>query len=479
MAFDKNMILYGPPGTGKTYNSVNYAVAIIEGKSLADVQKESYADIFERYKEYKKQGRIEFTTFHQSYGYEEFIEGIKPVISDDDDNTNVEYEISSGVFKKFCERASVPSNIDVNYNAKVWFVRLKDTTGKSLKEECYSDGCIRFQGSKENPGSWLIEHLNNIHQGDYVVSYLEKSKIVDAIGIISDDEPFYDDSKKDYCWTRKVDWQVTNTPFDLYDINGSTYLPNFQIAELKKTKVTDLVGLLSENALVQTEVYSRPYVFIIDEINRGNISKIFGELITLIENTKRLGQPEEATATLPYSGKAFGVPDNVYILGTMNTADRSIALLDTALRRRFSFVEMMPDAGVLDGIVVDGINIAKMLDIINQRIEVLYDREHTIGHAFFTRLREEPTIENLATIFKKSIIPLLQEYFYEDYQKIQLVLGDNSKDKAFKFVQDANVEAKDLFEGYLDYDLPEKKYIINDDAFLKAESYLKISSTLQ
>ena len=151
------------------------------------------------------------------------------------------------------------------------------------------------------------------------------------------------------------------------------------------------------------------YVFIIDEINRGNISKIFGELITLIEDSKRAGRKEEASAILPYSGKKFSVPQNVYIIGTMNTADRSIALMDTALRRRFSFVEMMPDTGCLENIVVEGINIAKVLDVINKRITYLYDREHTIGHAFFMKLHEEPTMEKLAEIFEKSIIPLLQE----------------------------------------------------------------------
>ena len=475
MAFDKNTILYGPPGTGKTYNSVNYAVAIIEGKSLGDVQKEAYEDVFERYKEYKKQGRIEFTTFHQSYGYEEFIEGIKPVISDDDDNANVEYEISAGIFKKFCERASVPSNVDVNYNAKVWFVRLKDTTGKSLKEECYSEGCIRFQGSKESPDSWLIGHLYNIRQGDYVVSYLEKSKIVDAIGIVSDDEPFYDVSKKDYCWTRKVDWQVTNTPFDLYDINGSTYLPNFEIAELKRTKVVDLIKLLDENSFVQTREYSRPYVFIIDEINRGNISKIFGELITLIEPSKRLGAGEEMTAVLPNSAKPFGVPDNVYIIGTMNTADRSIATIDTALRRRFYFKEMQPDPDVLKGVYVENLCISDLLARINKRITVLYDREHTIGHSYFMPLKAAPTIDTLAKIFENNIIPLLQEYFYEDYEKIRLVLGDNiKKDEETQFIVAKANDYSALF-GDADVGLDDGySYEINTKALNNIKAYCSI-----
>lgn len=176
-------------------------------------------------------------------------------------------------------------------------------------------------------------------------------------------------------------------------------------------------------------------VFIIDEINRGNISKIFGELITLIEPTKRIGASEQLRASLPYSGQKFGVPDNVYIIGTMNTADRSIARIDAALRRRFSFVEMLPESAILKDILVDGIDIAEMLDTLNKRITVLLDREHTIGHSYFLSLKTDPSIERLAAIFENEIIPLLQEYFYDDYEKIQLVLGDNQKpDDSTRFI---------------------------------------------
>ena len=299
--FDRNMILYGPPGTGKTYRSALYAVAIIESKSLDSMEKEDYFEVKKRYDEYMNEERIVFTTFHQSYGYEEFIEGIRPVIKVDADSSeeNLQYEIRSGIFKNFCEKAELDQKRGFNYG----------------------------------------------------------------------------------------------------------YFPD-----------------------------QKPYVFIIDEINRGNISKIFGELITLIESTKRIGQPEELRLVLPYSQKLFGIPDNVYIIGTMNTADRSIAMIDTALRRRFRFMEIMPDSSVLvrlhiDKFEINGriLDIAKMLDIINSRISCLFDREHTIGHAFFTELVSSPTLECLAGIFEESVIPLLQEYFYEDYGKIQLVLGDDGK----------------------------------------------------
>lgn len=342
--FDKNLILYGPPGTGKTYNSVIYAVAICDGKPVDEPT--DYAAVMSRYNELKKAGRISFTTFHQSYGYEEFIEGIKPII--DENKQDIGYTIEPGVFKKFCDNA--------------------------------------------------------------------KSITRTSTGIES--------------------------------------------------------TVIEEN--------TEPYVFIIDEINRGNISKIFGELITLIESTKRAGMPEAASAILPYSGDEFSVPSNVYILGTMNTADRSIALMDTALRRRFQFVEMMPDSDVLRKIhadKVEDLDVAAMLDKINERIEYLYDREHTIGHAFFTDLKDDATLEKLQSIFEKSVIPLLQEYFYEDYQKIQLVLGDNAKsDDSLKFIIDEKVIAKNIFKGNVEdvIDLPEKKYSINSKAFENINSYKEI-----
>ena len=344
---DKNMILYGPPGTGKTYHTAIYAVAICRGIPADS----PYGQVVKNYEELQKEGRVQFTTFHQSYGYEEFIEGIRPVIDDnkgdnngDDESDNrgdIRYEIEPGVFKKFCDTARKNSN--------------------------------------------------------------------------------------------------------------------------------------------------KNYVFIIDEINRGNISKIFGELITLIEDTKREGTGETVSAKLPYSGEGFSVPENVYILGTMNTADRSIALMDVALRRRFRFIELMPDPEVLDGIIVkgeeeqsqeeQGVDIAKMLQTINKRIEVLYDREHTIGHAFFTTLRENPTVEKLGEIFKNSVIPLLQEYFYEDYEKIQLVLGDNAKpDDKYKFINDKTVEPKSIFKGQpiSEFDLPGKIYEINEEALREIKSYIQI-----
>ena len=203
------------------------------------------------------------------------------------------------------------------------------------------------------------------------------------------------------------------------------------------------------------------YVIIIDEINRGNISKIFGELITLIEPSKRLfteNDEHPKKVTLPYSKKRFGVPKNLYILGTMNTADKSIALLDSALRRRFSFTEMLPNSEVVGQMItIDEIDIKLLFDTINSRIEFLIDKDHTIGHSYFLKIKDHQTIEALALIFKNEIIPLLTEYFYGDFEKIQLVLGENidwkSKNDS-KFFNKKPSQQKSLFgkdeavEGY-------------------------------
>ena len=330
-AFAKNSILYGPPGTGKTYYTAYYSVAICEGISIEELEKKSYEEVLKNFNDLKEKGRIAFTTFHQSYGYEEFIEGIRPVMAGEEEKKSIEYEIVPGVFKKFCDEASL--------------------------------------------------------------------------------------------------------------------------------------------------VDDKPYVFIIDEINRGNISKIFGELITLIEETKRKGEREGLSAFLPYSQEEFGVPKNVYILGTMNTADRSIALMDTALRRRFNFIEMMPDCRTIEDIVIrqneKEVNVGDVLDIINRRIEFLFDREHTIGHAFFTSLKngDSNLIDRLADIFRNSIIPLLQEYFYDDYEKIRLVLGDNhKKDEQFQFIKKINIAPKELFGESIRLEST-AVYSLNEDALGKIESY--------
>ena len=196
-------------------------------------------------------------------------------------------------------------------------------------------------------------------------------------------------------------------------------------------------GIFKELCAKAENDKSQNYVIIIDEINRGNVANIFGELISLIEDDKRLGAREELRAELPYSHTIFSVPKNVYIIGTMNTADRSVEALDSALRRRFTFKEMMPKSEL----VPKENNVRSIFEIINQRIEVLKDREHQIGHSYFMGVENE---DDLKDVFYDKIIPLLQEYFYGDYEKIQLVLGEGFVKKESESVKFAGDKSGDF-----------------------------------
>lgn len=497
--FDHNIILYGPPGTGKTYNSARYAVAICDELSLKEVNSWKYEDVLKRYNELKEANRIAFTTFHQSYGYEEFIEGIRPNV-DEDNAEGLTYRREDGIFKKFCDEAGRPmiknvgADFGFNNNPVVWKVSLKGTGDNEVRTECLENGHIRIGWDEygENitddieytsGGKVVLDSFyNKMRIGDIVVSCYS-SETTDAIGVITG-EPEWSEQYDYYRRIRKVKWLIKgkNENITSYNNNKAMTLSSVYKLSMSVRNVIDIISKYTTN-LVEEE-NNKKYVFIIDEINRGNISKIFGELITLIEETKRVGSDEEMKAILPYSKTAFGVPNNVYILGTMNTADRSIALMDTALRRRFSFIEMMPEPDVLDGITVsdkgETVNIAELLNVINKRIECLFDREHTIGHAFFTKLRNDPSIQNLSMIFKKSVVPLLQEYFYEDYDKIRLVLGDNGKkDSSIEFVTKTEFDVS-IFRTSRSDDMPDEKadYQINYTAYDNIWSYKGISERL-
>ena len=478
--FDKNLILYGPPGTGKTYNSATYAVAICDGKSVDELT--DYDAVMTRYNELKKAGRIAFTTFHQSYGYEEFIEGIKPII--DENKQDIGYTIESGVFKEFCENAKsivrTKNSDSIDAGARIWKLTIMNGDLNQVKQECFEENNVRmgFDMDSDEARSFV----EDVKLGDIILSFKTR-KTIDGIAIVTDEAVELQD-KRMYKTARAVKWLAKNIDEDITDINNGKLLHRMTFAKAPNMNVKDVIKLAEkvnpglESTVIEENV--EPHVFIIDEINRGNISKIFGELITLIESTKRAGMSESASAILPYSGDEFSVPSNVYILGTMNTADRSIALMDTALRRRFQFIEMMPDSDVLRKIhadKVEDLDVAAVLDKINERITFLYDREHTIGHAFFTGLKDDATLAKLQSIFEKSVIPLLQEYFYEDYQKVQLVLGDNAKsDDNLKFILDEKVVAKNIFKGNVEdvIDLPEKRYSINKVAFGNINSYKEI-----
>lgn len=488
--FAKNLILCGTPGTGKTYSTVLYAVSIIEEKQFDAIKNEDYAAVFSRYLTYKDDGLVAFTTFHQSFGYEEFIEGIRPVVSSEENaeaGREIEYEVHDGIFKSFCDKAGTPigggTSVDlgIGKSPSVWKVSLEGTGDNPTRTECMANNHIRIGWDgygetisdatdySDDGGSTVLKAFYNRMQiGDIVMSCYS-SKTIDAIGVITG-EPEWHDEYQHYKRLRNVKWLVKGINEDIVDFNAGKTMTLSSIYKLS-VSVSDALQILkkAKPTLFAHNVKIPNRVFIIDEINRGNISKIFGELITLLEPSKRIGAKEQLRAMLPYSGQSFGVPENVYLIGTMNTADRSIALIDTALRRRFSFVEMQPESSTLTDVLVDGIDISQMLDTLNKRINVLLDREHTIGHSYLLSLKTDPTIENLAAIFEYTIVPLLQEYFYDDYEKIQLVLGDNQKpDDSTRFVV-KKTDAVKLF-GNADIDFPEY-YVINSAAFKRIDAY--------
>ena len=492
-----NTILYGPPGTGKTYNTAIRAVAIIDNKKISDVEAQDYDDVLMRYNELKKEGRIAFTTFHQSYGYEEFIEGIKPVVTSDTDveeKNNVQYAIASGIFKDFCEKAlrhksiSQVADYGLNESPSIWKVSLEGTYDNPTRRECLDNDHIRIgwdQYGKDITDETdfslyggkkpINAFINRMRIGDVVLSCYSNTTI-DAIGVVTGEYEWHDEYQH-LKRVRNVTWIVKDIRENIMGITGGTSMTLSTVYRLSNVTLDDVLAIVKkyrsgEMVNVQSE---GNYVFIIDEINRGNISKVFGELITLIEPSKRLGAPEEMTAILPYSAKPFGVPKNVYIIGTMNTADRSISSIDTALRRRFQFKEMLPNLEILKDIYVDDISISDILDKVNKRITVLYDREHTIGHAYFMPLKTSRTIETLAQIFENNVIPLLQEYFYEDYEKIRLVLGDSKKkNKDIEFIIAEPNNYIELF-GNVNVDLDEGyTYSINKSALRNKEAYLSI-----
>lgn len=413
-----NQILYGSPGTGKTYHTIDKALEIL-GENL-----ESRDEKKAKFDEYVKNGQIVFTTFHQSYGYEEFVEGIKPSLNSDE-NSQINYKVKDGIFKELCKKALENRDDIESFNFYINDLKEKTKEDANNPEKYFqlpnTKYSIQYRGGKTF--RIKFDDMSKNHK-DYPVS-------IDNI------EKLYKTSNID-------------------EIYNSAYVR----AILNYLKLQGL-----EDYKEKDEKVNLPYIIIIDEINRGNVSKIFGELITLIEPSKRIGAKEELKVILPYSGEEFGVPKNVYIIGTMNTADRSITSLDTALRRRFEFVEMMPNSDLLNNVFickdVENPNededylgddaktegyaeiLQNILISINKRIEFLLDREKTIGHAFFMSEAvkfnknnwikpdeyEEDwyvlSISKLKKVFQNKIIPLLQEYFYNDYALINAVLNDN------------------------------------------------------
>ncbi|EHG5193213.1 AAA domain-containing protein [Campylobacter coli] len=441
-----NQILYGSPGTGKTYHTIDKALEIL-GENL-----ESRDEKKAKFDEYVKNGQIVFTTFHQSYGYEEFVEGIKPMMNNEANSQEIQYEIKDGIFKDICNRALENyENSNLNTEELREKIKLREKVEKFLNRLLETNEPI----SKTKGGNFFINSFNN----NTIEIYSEDVERFDGIFKLSL-STFITLLKSNIEFNSAV--EMFKKVFDR-DYADRTHTYYFNLVNKFKEYEKQAVLKTEDNKISSNSLNS--YIIIIDEINRGNVSKIFGELITLIEPSKRIGESEELKVTLPYSGKKFGVPKNVYILGTMNTADRSITSLDTALRRRFEFVEMMPDPDLLKNVFIckdvenpnkdedylgddaktEGFAeiLQNILISINKRIEFLLDREKTIGHAFFMSEAvkfnkdnwckpdeyEEDwyvlSISKLKSIFQNKIIPLLQEYFYNDYALISAVLNDN------------------------------------------------------
>ncbi|MFZ2899864.1 MAG: AAA family ATPase [Saprospiraceae bacterium] len=451
--FPLNQILYGPPGTGKTYNSINLALEVL---GEPDLNWNDRKAVKKRFDDWVDEGRIVFTTFHQSMSYEDFIEGIKPM-KPNPDGSMPGYEVKMGIFRELCERAS-------------------QKTGLKNFDEIFDQ---------------FVEDVNEAGELDLLTPTQSKPF---RIEINSSKNPVAIPRTK--AGTRMV---VTKDMIRNYLADGT-------IRDWKPYTVAISNYIKEKYSVEHTQGNNRdkPYVLIIDEINRGNVSQIFGELITLIEDDKRIGKEEALEITLPYSKTPFGVPPNLYIIGTMNTADRSVEALDTALRRRFSFVEMPPkpellspnsfywmlmkkyphvdwdeepytqkEEQLLDFLGASqtvwdkrnkywenytkngkqeefhpseftGVNLETLLKTINSRIEKLLDADHQIGHSYFMNVSG---VDDLQSVFYRKVIPLLQEYFFGDYGKIGLVLG-----KGFVRKKDWDDAGKNGFADFEDYE---------------------------
>jgi 5-methylcytosine-specific restriction endonuclease McrBC GTP-binding regulatory subunit McrB len=463
-----NQILYGPPGTGKTYITAERAIRICDGTIPAPRDA-----LMKRYRELIAEKRISFVSFHQSFSYEEFIEGIKPVLTDqaDSEQEKLIYKIEDGLFKRICSMARTavddlhrPKSVGIDLSGKNFYkMSVGGKYDPDVESFCFENGYLALgwggdadfstlpkdknwesarvaikelmvdQSSGDVDKRFAVQAMywfkNFINIGDIVIVPRGLSQ-VQAIGQVTGEYEYRPEflPGEGYVHFRKVEWLIRETAIPVEKVMAKQFSQmSIYSLQRKLLNMEYLEKLLGVNEGKEQPTEAERYVLIIDEINRANISKVLGELITLIEPDKRLGQTNQVTVKLPYSNEEFGIPANLHIVGTMNTADRSLALMDTALRRRFEFEEMMPDPTLLAGIEIEGILIEKLLQTMNLRIEALYDREHTIGHAFFMPLQQDATIENLGSIFSHKIIPLLAEYFFEDWQKIRLVLGDNQK----------------------------------------------------
>lgn len=492
-----NTILYGPPGTGKTYSSFKRAVQIIDG-ALPDGKVEN---VKARFDELVKKEQIVFTTFHQSYSYEDFVEGFRPIIECDDSARGSMYECRSGIFKKMCALAKDVKAVSVKdatvdlEKVQIWKMSLGDTMNPDddqIYPDCISGGFIAHGSgrgldfskcdTKEDIQTalaaldWTGWRSTISHNVNQIYAFKIKMQINDliivsdgnhkfrALGIVSGeyiyDANFVYEQKRPVTWLKKFEESQPKERIlkDKAFAQRTLYQPSRE-----SLKLDVLRDLLNKDLPSSRE----KYVLIIDEINRGNIAKILGELITLLEPDKRLGAENALMVQLPYSQELFGVPSNLYIIGTMNTADKSIALVDIALRRRFDFEELIPDFSHCSSLTAEMRNV---LSELNNRIMLRKDRDHRIGHAYFMRVHDN---ESFNEVLKKKIIPLLQEYFWNDWEGVRFVLGEDANGDG-KFIQRIPKEnitsARNKWQWFSDTEIKSLDYLdtLKNNYFPKA-----------
>jgi len=409
-AMSLNTILYGPPGTGKTYNTIDKALEIVDNRFYKE-HKSDRKVLTSRFNELliddfnDSTGQIAFCTFHQSMSYEDFVEGIKPLkpIAGE----SLKYDIEDGIFTSLCKLANSNfENSKIENSGKLAF----EEAFQMLQDEWDNDRYLKFPLKTQGFEFTILGFTNTSIRFEKASGGTGHTLSINTLR-----ELYYG---KEYNFKQGVGIYYPGVLQKLNSYRG------------KENKRADL----------------KSYVLIIDEINRGNVSQIFGELITLIEEDKRAGKEEALSVTLPYSKTNFSVPPNLYIIGTMNTADRSVEALDTALRRRFVFEEKLADLSAITE-SPEGVDLVEMLFAINRRLSTLLSKDHTIGHAWLMKI---DTLEKLQAAFKNKILPLLQEFFYHDYGKIGLVLGDAfvAQTKANKGLFAKFKDASELAEDY-------------------------------
>lgn len=437
----KNVVLYGAPGTGKTYDVPEFAVRLCDPAFMAT--EPSREEIVSRYNQLKTEKRIAFTTFHQSLDYEDWIEGLRPVVNEDN---QVTYEIESGIFKKLCEEAERPvvkdKQVGIADNAVVWKVSLAGTGDNDVRRECMENNHIRIGWDGYGPiisdetdwsiyngeGKQILDaYINKMKIGDIVMSCYS-SQTIDAIGVVVGDYEF-EDKFPNYKRVRRVNWLVKNINENIVEMNDGKTMTLGTVYRLNSITLDNVKSILEKyDTSPKMEENDKAYVMVIDELNRGNVSKVFGELITLLEADKRKGRINAESVVLPYSKKAFHIPNNVYLIATMNTADRSLGSLDYAIRRRFAFIAEKPFGLEVDGFDEDLFEKVSSLFVKNfdeykesgwdqtmklEPADTLSDEykpeDVWIGHSYFL-MQDEEGEDNTSNRLLYEIIPLLEEY---------------------------------------------------------------------